>query len=47
MAVAGLAATLTAAAYMISSRKPPEPAVEDAAAAESPAEDTDSTTPTG
>jgi putative oxidoreductase len=46
MAVAGLSATIAAAAYMISSRQTPEPPPEDAAAAESPAGDTDSTTAT-
>jgi len=46
MAVAGLTAAIAAAAYMISSRQVAEPALEDAAAAESSAGDTDSTTAT-
>lgn len=37
MAVVGLAATVGSAAYMISSRQAPEPALDDVDAAESPA----------
>ena len=46
MALAGLTATVAAAAYMISSRQVPEPAPEEAAAAESPTDDPAGTTPT-
>ena len=41
MAFAALAATLGSAAYLISTRKQPEPAAEDASAAESPADNSD------
>lgn len=45
MAVAGFTAAIAAAAYMITSRRAPEPVLDDAAAAESPAGDTDNTSP--
>jgi hypothetical protein len=45
MAIAGFTATIVAAAYLISSRRTPEPAPDDVAATESPAGDTGSTWP--
>jgi putative oxidoreductase len=41
MAVVGLASTIGSAAYLITTRKKPEPAAEDAGAAESPADNPD------
>jgi putative oxidoreductase len=41
MAVAGLIATISSAAYLISSRQQPDPAPEEASAAESPADNPD------
>jgi putative oxidoreductase len=45
MTVAGFTATIAGAAYLISSRRPRQPVPDDAAAAESPAGDTDNTSP--
>ena len=46
MAIAGLATTIGGAAYLISTRRPPEPVPDEVTAAESPAGEVPAETPT-